>query len=95
MAWEWIKFYTSKEKQLSNFLKYSILPSRISVWGKPEVKSNKLYPHYQLSKQGAVICGAAGTMAETYVRDAVSNYITDQWNMDRPSSSWRTASRSC
>jgi ABC-type glycerol-3-phosphate transport system substrate-binding protein len=84
-AWEWIKFYTSKEKQLSNFLKYSILPSRISVWKKPEVKSNKLYPHYQASQQGAVIWWRipAGTMAETYVRDAVSNYITDQWSMDK------------
>jgi multiple sugar transport system substrate-binding protein len=82
-AWEWIKFYTSKEKQLSNFLKYSILPSRTSVWQKPEVKSNKLYPHYQASQQGAVIWWRipAGTMAETYVRDAVSNYITDQWDM--------------
>ena len=28
VAWEWIKFYTSKEKQLLNFTKYSILPSR-------------------------------------------------------------------
>ena len=85
VAWEWIKLYTSKEKQLSNFLKYSILPSRISVWQLPQVKSNKLYPHWQASQQGAVIWWRipAGTMAETYVRDAVSNYITDQWNMDR------------
>jgi multiple sugar transport system substrate-binding protein len=84
-AWEWIKFYTSKEKQLSNFVKYSILPSRISVWGKPEVKSNKLYPHFKASQQGAVIWWRipAGTMAEAYVRDAVSNYITDQWDMDK------------
>jgi ABC-type glycerol-3-phosphate transport system substrate-binding protein len=84
-AWEWIKFYTSKEKQLSNFLKYSILPSRISVWNRPEVKKNKLYPHYLASQQGAVIWWRipAGTMAETYVRDAVGNYITDQWDMDK------------
>ena len=84
-AWEWIKFYTSKEKQLANFVKYSILPSRISVWQKPEVKSNKLYPHYQASQQGAVIWWRipAGTMAETYVRDAVSNYITNQWGLSK------------
>ncbi|MGA2379289.1 MAG: extracellular solute-binding protein, partial [Spirochaetia bacterium] len=85
VAWEWIKLYTSKEKQLNNFLKYSILPSRISVWQLPQVKSNKLYPHWQASQQGAVIWWRipAGTMAETYVRDSVSNYITDQWDQDK------------
>jgi multiple sugar transport system substrate-binding protein len=85
VAWEWIKFYTSKEKQLLNFTKYAILPSRISVWQLPQVKANKLYPHWQASQQGAVIWWRipAGTMAETYVRDAVSNYITDQWDQDK------------
>jgi multiple sugar transport system substrate-binding protein len=85
VAWEWIKFYTSKEKQLINFTKYSILPSRASVWQTPQVKSSKLYPHWQASQQGAVIWWRipAGTMAETYVRDSVSNYITDQWDQDK------------
>jgi ABC-type glycerol-3-phosphate transport system substrate-binding protein len=85
VAWEWIKMYTSKEKQLANFLKYSILPSRISVWQLPQVKSNKLYPHWQASQQGAVIWWRipAGTMVETYVRDAVSNYVTDQWGLSK------------
>jgi len=85
VAWEWIKFYTSKEKQLSNFLKYSILPSRVSVWQLPQVKNNKLYPHWQASQQGAVIWWRipAGTMAETYVRDAVANYITNQWGLSK------------
>ncbi len=85
IAWEWIKMYTSKEKQLTNFLKYSILPSRISVWQMPQVRSSKLYPHWEASKQGAVIWWRipAGTMAETYVRDAVSNDITDQWDQDK------------
>jgi ABC-type glycerol-3-phosphate transport system substrate-binding protein len=84
-AWEWIKFYTSKEKQLKNFVDYSILPSRESVWEQPEVKNSKLYPHKAASDQGAVIWWRipAGTMAETYVRDAVANYITDQWSMDK------------
>jgi hypothetical protein len=77
--------YTSKEKQLINFQKYSILPSRASVWQTPQVRSNKLYPHWQASQQGAVIWWRipAGTMAETYVRDSVSNYITDQWDQDK------------
>ena len=85
VAWEWIKMYTSKEKQLNNFVKYSILPSRISVWAMPQVKNSKLYPHWQASQQGAVIWWRipAGTMAETYVRDSVSNYITDQWDQDK------------
>jgi ABC-type glycerol-3-phosphate transport system substrate-binding protein len=85
VAWEWIKFYTSKEKQLSNFTRYSILPSRISVWQLPQVKANKLYPHWQASQQGAVIWWRipAGTMAETYVRDAVSNYVTNQWGLSK------------
>lgn len=83
LAWEWIKFYTSKEKQLSNFLKYSILPSRVSVWQLPQVKASKMYPHWKASEQGAVIWWRipAGTMAETYVRDAVANYVTNQWNL--------------
>ena len=84
-AWEWIKFYTSKEKQLSNFVDYSILPSRLSVWEKPEIKSSKMYPHKEASDRGAVIWWRipAGTMVEIYVRDAVANYITGQWSMDK------------
>jgi len=84
-AWEWIKFYTSPEKQLRNFVEYSILPSRKSVWEKPEVKSHKLYPHKEASERGALIWWRipAGTMSEVVIRDAVSNYVTDQWNMEK------------
>lgn len=84
-AWEWIKFYTSKAKQLKNFIDYSILPSRASVWEKSEVKNSKMYPHKAASDQGAVIWWRipAGTMAETYIRDAVSNYVTDQWDLEK------------
>jgi ABC-type glycerol-3-phosphate transport system substrate-binding protein len=84
-AWEWIKFYTNAEKQLKNFVDYSILPSRESVWEEPEVKNSKLYPHKAASDQGSVIWWRipAGTMAETYVRDAVANYITDQWDIEK------------
>lgn len=84
-AWEWVKFYTSKGKQLKNYVDYSILPSRASVWEKPEVKNSKMYPHKAASDQGAVIWWRipAGTMAETYVRDAVSNYVTDQWDLEK------------
>jgi len=84
-AWEWIKFYTSKEKQLTNFTDYSILPSRYSVWEEPAVKGSKLYPHKEVSEKGAVIWWRipAGTMAETFVRDAVANYVTGQWDIER------------
>ncbi|MBF9018461.1 MULTISPECIES: ABC transporter substrate-binding protein [unclassified Oceanispirochaeta] len=83
-AWEWIKFYTSKEKQLSNFVNYSILPSRESVWDKPEIKNSNLYPHKEASDRGSVIWWRipAGTMAESTVRDAVANYITGEWDME-------------
>lgn len=84
-AWEWIKFYTSAEKQLKNFKDYSILPSRESVWEMPEVKSDKLYPHKKASDQGAIIWWRipAGTMAEATIRDAVANYVTGQWDLER------------
>ncbi|MGQ9621362.1 MAG: extracellular solute-binding protein, partial [Bacteroidales bacterium] len=84
-AWEWIKFYTSPEKQLRSFVGYSILPSRKSVWEKPEVKSHKLYPHREASERGALIWWRipAGTMAETVIRDAVSNFVTNQWDMEK------------
>ena len=84
-AWEWIKFYTSKEKQLQNFVEYSILPSRKSVWEQPEVKSHKLYPHKEASDRGALIWWRipAGTMSETIIRDAVSNYVTNQWDIEK------------
>jgi ABC-type glycerol-3-phosphate transport system substrate-binding protein len=84
-AWEWIKFYTSKEKQLQSFVEYSILPSRKSVWQKPEVKNHKLYPHLEASERGALIWWRipAGTMSEVVFRDAISNYVTDQWDMER------------
>jgi multiple sugar transport system substrate-binding protein len=84
-AWEWIKFYTSKEKQLKNFTDYSILPSRISVWDQPEVKSDKLYPHMEASERGAIIWWRipAGTMAESTIRDSVANFVTDQWDLNK------------
>lgn len=84
-AWEWIKFYTSKEKQLSNFTDYSILPSRISVWEQPVVKNDKLYPHMEASERGAIIWWRipAGTMAESTIRDSVANYVTDQWDLNK------------
>jgi ABC-type glycerol-3-phosphate transport system substrate-binding protein len=84
-AWEWIKFYTSKEKQLENFVDYAILPSRKSVWEEPVVMESKLYPHKDASERGALIWWRipAGTMAETVIRDAVSNYVTDQWDIDK------------
>jgi multiple sugar transport system substrate-binding protein len=84
-AWEWIKFYTSKEKQLKSFTDYSILPSRNSVWAMDEVKGSKMYPHKEASDRGAMIWWRipAGTMAETYVRDAVANYVTGQWDKER------------
>ncbi|MDY0209274.1 MAG: sugar ABC transporter substrate-binding protein [Bacilli bacterium] len=84
-AWEWIKFYTSKEKQLTNFTDFSILPSRTSVWENPVIKQSKMYPHKAISDKGAVIWWRipAGTMAETYVRDAVANYVTGQWDIER------------
>mgnify|MGYP003932592503 CR=1 FL=1 len=84
-AWEWIKFYTSAQKQLKNYVDYSILPSRESVWEMPEVKNSKLYPHKKASEQGAIIWWRipAGTMAETTIRDAVANYVTGQWDLER------------
>lgn len=84
-AWQWIKFYTSKEKQLINFTDFSILPSRSSVWEMPEIRNSKLYPHREASDRGAHIWWRipAGTMAETYVRDAVANYVTGQWDKER------------
>ena len=84
-AWEWIKFYTSKQKQLQNFVEYSILPSRKSVWKNEKVKESKLYPHKEASDRGALIWWRipAGTMAETVIRDAVSNYVTNQWSMEK------------
>ena len=84
-AWEWIKFYTSAEKQLKNYVDYAILPSRESVWEQPVVKNSKLYPHKAASDQGAVIWWRipAGTMAETTIRDAVANYVTGQWDLER------------
>ena len=55
------------------------------MWELPQVKTNKLYPHWKASQQGAVIWWRipAGTMAETYVRDAVANYVTDQWGLSK------------
>jgi multiple sugar transport system substrate-binding protein len=84
-AWEWIKFYTAADKQLKNYVDYAILPSRASVWEQPEVKNSKLYPHKKASDQGAVIWWRipAGTMAETTIRDAVANYVTGQWDLER------------
>ena len=43
LAWEFIKEYTSAENQLIAFNKYSILPTRMSVWEEPDVKNSNMY----------------------------------------------------
>lgn len=84
-SWEWIKWYTSKENQMRWFKNYKILSPRVSFWEEDIVKNSKLYPHKKASEQGALIWWRipAGTIAETFARDAVSNYVTGQWDMDR------------
>jgi len=49
------------------------------------VKSHKLYPHKEASDRGALIWWRipAGTMSETIIRDAVSNYVTNQWDIEK------------
>ena len=55
------------------------------MWQLPAGEEQQAVPALQASKQGAVIWWRipAGTMAETYVRDAVANYITNQWGLSK------------
>ncbi|HOV62346.1 MAG TPA: extracellular solute-binding protein [Spirochaetia bacterium] len=81
-AWEWIKAYTALDHQLEIFQKYTILSPRKSFWNTDIVKNSKLAPH---ATAKAIMWWRipAGTMCETYVRDAVANYVTGQWDKEK------------
>jgi multiple sugar transport system substrate-binding protein len=81
-AWEWIKVYTALEHQLEIFQKYTILSPRKSFWNADIVKNSKLAPH---ANAKAVMWWRipAGTMGETFVRNSVANYVTEQWDMEK------------
>jgi multiple sugar transport system substrate-binding protein len=81
-AWEWIKAYTDLKFQLDIFHKYTILSPRKSFWANPDIKNSKLAPHADAK---AIMWWRipAGTMCETFIRNAVANYVTDQWDMEK------------
>jgi multiple sugar transport system substrate-binding protein len=82
VAWAWIKAYTAKQAMMDAFKKYTILAPRTSFWQDPLLKTSKLAPNGDAQ---AVIWWRipAGTIAETFVRDAVANYVSSQWSIDQ------------
>ncbi len=82
MAWDFIKMYTSSQAMMQAFKKYTILAPRYSFWKDPLLKDSKLAPNGDAT---AVIWWRipAGTIAETFVRDAVANYVSGQSTLDQ------------
>ena len=82
VAWDFIKAYTSKMAMMDSFKKYTVLAPRYSFWQDPLLKNSKLAPNGDAQ---AVIWWRipAGTIAETFVRDAVANFVSGQWGIDQ------------
>lgn len=82
MAWDFIKMYTSKEAQMRAFEEYTILSPRQSFWDDPTLQNSPLAPH---GEANAIFWWRipAGEQAQTIIRDAVSNYASEQWGMER------------
>ncbi len=82
MAWDFIRMYTTRQAMMNAFKKYTILAPRSSFWQDPLLKNSKLAPNGDAT---AVIWWRipAGTIAETFVRDAVANYVSGQSTLDQ------------
>lgn len=82
-AWEWIKFYTSKENQNSFFKDFAICSPRKSFWEQPDIKSSKV-ASFRTALDTAIIWWRipASTEADKTLGMAANEYISGQNNLE-------------
>ena len=83
LAWEWIKFYTSKENQNLFYNEFAICSPRKSFWEQPEIKSSKV-ASFREALDNAIIWWRlpASTEADQNLGMAVSEYISGQTDLE-------------
>lgn len=83
LAWEWIKMYTSTEKQQQFYDEFAIFSPRKDFWEQDAIKNSALY-----ELRGALDTAnmwwriAASVEADTVLNTVVSAYLTDQMDLE-------------
>ncbi len=84
LAWEWIKMYTSKEKQKEFFDKFQIISPRKSFWEQDKIKNSEIAPLREaLNKSIQWWRIPAGNEAKTNLSNAVSSYMAGQMTLEQ------------
>ncbi len=83
LAWEWIKMYTSAEKQQEFYDEFDIFSPRNDFWEQESIKEAGLYPLREaLDTANMWWRIAASVEADTAINTVVSAYLTDQIDLE-------------
>ena len=84
LAWEWIKMYTSAEKQQKFYDDFRIFSPRKAFWEQPSIKNSSLYPlRKALDTANMWWRIAASVEADTALNTAISAYLSDQADLEK------------
>lgn len=83
LAWEWIKLYTSSEKQQQFYDQFNIFSPRKDFWEQDSIKNSPLYAlRTALDTANMWWRIAASVEADTTLNTVVSAYLTDQIDLE-------------
>lgn len=83
LAWEWIKMYTSAEKQQAFYDEFAVFSPRKDFWEQDSIKNSPLYPlRSALDTANMWWRVAASVEADTAINTVVSAYLTDQIDLE-------------
>ena len=84
LAWEWIKMYTSAERQQFFYDTYKIFSPRKAFWEQPAIKDSALYPLRQaLDTANMWWRVSASVEVDTLLNTVVSAYLSDQIDLEK------------
>lgn len=83
LAWEWIKMYTSAEKQQEFYDDFAIFSPRKAFWEQNSIKNSPLYAlRSALDTANMWWRIAASVEADTVINSAVSSYLSGQLDLE-------------
>lgn len=83
LAWEWIKLYTSAEKQQQFYEQFNIFSPRKAFWEQDSIKNSPLYAlRAALDNANMWWRIAASVEADTAINTVVSAYLSDQIDLE-------------
>ena len=84
LAWEWIKMYTSAERQQFFYDTYKIFSPRKAFWEQPAIKDSALYPlRKALDTANMWWRVSASVEVDTLLNTVVSAYLSDQIDLEK------------